>query len=67
MAFELRVAGTGDVVVFSDELDALQRANTINVLSVQGEIYAPGCFDPIGIATVHEVDDNDAYCGEYSV
>ena len=54
--FEVRIAGPDDVIVFSDELEAHQRANEVN------KQYLADCLahpDPaLCLATVHEIDED---------
>lgn len=57
MQYEMRVAGPDDVVVFSDELEALQRANEVNKQYLQDRMTHPDS-EVLCIATVHEVDDD---------
>ena len=56
MEYELRIAGPDDVIVFSDELEALQRANEVNKQYLHDRAAHPG-KEVLCVATVHEVDD----------
>ena len=57
MAYELRVAGPDDVIVFSDERDALLRANEINKQYLEDRAANPN-NEVLCVATVHEVDED---------
>jgi hypothetical protein len=48
--FEVRIAGPDDVIVFSDELEAHQRANEVNKQYLADQVLC--------VATVHEVDED---------
>ena len=54
LEYELRVAGPDDVIVFSYELEALQRANEINRQYLLDRLAHPG-DEVLCVATVHEV------------
>ena len=56
MEYELRIAGPDDVIVFSDELEAYQRANEINKQYLEDRAKHP-TQEVLCVATVHEVDD----------
>lgn len=56
MEYELRIAGPDDVIVFSDELEALQRANEVNKQYLDDRARHPN-QEVLCVATVHEVDD----------
>ena len=56
MEYELRIAGPDDVIVFSDELEAHQRANEINKQYLEDRAKHP-TQEVLCVATVHEVDD----------
>lgn len=53
--FEVRIAGPDDVIVFSDELEALQRANDVNKQFVADCLKHPDDH-VLCVATVHDVD-----------
>lgn len=55
--FEVRVAGPDDVIVFSDELEAHQRANEINKQHVADCLSHPDDH-VLCVATVHEVEED---------
>ena len=55
--FEVRIAGPDDVIVFSDELEALQRANDINKQFVDDCLKNPNDL-VLCVATVHEIDED---------
>lgn len=54
--FEVRIAGPDDVIVFSDELEAHQRANEINKMYLQDRLKNPD-EEVLCVATVHERND----------
>ncbi|MEO6145903.1 MAG: hypothetical protein ABIT70_02400 [Sulfuriferula sp.] len=54
--WEVRIAGPDDVIVFSDELEALQRANEINQQYLADRAAHPGS-EVLCVATVHEVEE----------
>lgn len=56
MEYELRIAGTDDVIVFSDELEAHQRANEINKQYLEDRARHP-TSEVLCVATVHDIDD----------
>jgi hypothetical protein len=56
--FEVRIAGPDDVVVFSDELEAHQRANEVNKQYLADCLANPDPADQVlCVATVHEIDE----------
>ncbi len=57
--FELRIAGPDDVIVFSDELEALQRANEINKQYLQDRMAHPNS-EVLCVATVNEIERHNA-------
>jgi hypothetical protein len=60
-SYEVRIAGPDDVIVFSDELEAHQRANDVNKQYVTDCLKHPDPNDHVlCVATVHEVDDTEA-------
>ncbi|MEO6146542.1 MAG: hypothetical protein ABIT70_05715 [Sulfuriferula sp.] len=54
--FELRIAGPDDVIVFSDELEAHQRANEVNKQYLADRLEHPD-NEVLCVATVHEIDE----------
>lgn len=55
MEWEMRIAGPDDVLVFSDELEALQRANEVNKQYLADRLKHPD-NEVLCVATVHCVD-----------
>ena len=58
MQYEMKVAGPDDVVVFSDELEALQRANDVNKQYLQDRMNHPDS-EVLCVATVHEISESE--------
>lgn len=59
--FEMIVAGPDDVIVFSDELEALQRANEVNKQYLEYCLKHPDPADQVlCVATVHEIDEDES-------
>jgi len=58
MSYEMHVAGPDDIVVFSSEFEALQRANEINKMYLADRLANPGS-EVLCVAVVNEVDDGD--------
>jgi hypothetical protein len=57
--FEVRIAGPDDVIVFSDELEAHQRANEVNKQYVADCLKHPDPMDHVlCVATVHEIEED---------
>ena len=54
MEYEVRISGPDDVIVFTDELEAHQRANEINKQYLQHRAEMKNKVAPY-IATVHEI------------
>jgi len=59
MEYELRIAGPDDVIVFSDELEAHQRANEINKQYLDDRAKHPNA-EVLCVATVHAIFDDGA-------
>ena len=55
MEYEVRISGPDDVIVFTDELEAHQRANEINKQYLQHRAEMKNKVAPY-IATVHEIE-----------
>lgn len=56
--YEMRVAGPDDVIVFSDELEALQRANEVNKAYLTDRAANPDS-EVLCVATVTEVETEE--------
>jgi len=54
--YEVRIAGPDDVIVFSYELEALQRANEINKMYIKDRLEHPD-NEVLMVATVHDVEE----------
>lgn len=52
--YELRIAGPDDVIVFTDEVEALYRANDVNIQYLADRLQNPD-NEVMCIATVHRV------------
>lgn len=59
MAFEMRISGPDEVLVFGDELEALRRANEVNKIYLADRAKNPN-DEVLYVATVHEAVDADA-------
>ena len=57
--WEMRIAGPDDVLVFSDELEALQRTNEVNKQYLADRLTHPDS-EVLCVATVHRVDAQGA-------
>jgi len=55
--YKMKIAGPDDVLTFSDELDALRRANEVNKVYLADLLKNPG-NEVLYLATVHEVADD---------
>jgi len=51
--WKVHIAGPDDIIFFSDELEALRRANEINKIYLQDRLDHPG-NEVLMVATVHE-------------
>lgn len=58
MKYEVRISGPDDVIVFSDELEAHQRANEINKQYLQDHAENPD-KEVLCVATVHEIFEDE--------
>jgi len=52
--WEVRIAGPDDVIVFSDEVEALRRANEVNIVYLADRLKHPN-DEVMCIATAHRV------------
>ncbi|GAB4059135.1 hypothetical protein [Uliginosibacterium sediminicola] len=53
-SFEVRIAGPDDVIVFSDEIEALRRANEVNKTYLEERLRNPES-EVLCVATVHAI------------
>ena len=53
--YEMHIAGPDDIIVFSDELESLQRANEVNKIYLADRAASPD-NEVLCIATVTEVE-----------